>query len=293
VEPGNFPEACVYSARLAGQRPDALIPARSVALSLSRSRIMNVFVRRLGLAAAVLTMASAVAPSVNAQSLPDAKDLIQKYNKAIGGDAWKSHKSARMKATLEVPSAGMRANIEAMNVFSDRTYKMKTEIPGMGEMLAGFDGTTAWSKDPVTGARILSGPEGLQAAEEADPDASMRTSSNILKSETVEKTSMNNSDCFKVKHTWKSGRITHDCFSVSDGLIVASIIKQTTQMGEMEVTQLLSEYKDLGGVKRATLTTLQMMGQEIKTTVTSWEWDTVKPEEMEPPADIKALLKKG
>lgn len=254
---------------------------------------MNVLVRRLGLAAAALSLASAVAPSANAQALPDAKDLIQKYNKAIGGDAWKSHKSARMKATLEMPAAGMRADIEAMNIFGNKTYMMKTAIPGIGEMLAGFDGTTAWSKDPVTGARLLAGAELEQAAEEADPDASMRTSPNIVSSETVEKTNMNSLDCYKVRHTWKSGRVTHDCFSVSDGLIVASIIKQVSQMGEIEVTQLLSEYKDFGGVKRASVTTLQMMGQEIKTTVVAWEWDTVKPEEMEPPADIKALLKKG
>jgi hypothetical protein len=251
---------------------------------------MKVVVRRLGLAAASLSLVSTLA---GAQALPDAKDLIQQYAKAVGGDSWKAHKSARMKATLEMPAAGMRANIEAMNVFGDRTYKMRTEIPGMGEMFAGFDGTTAWSKDPVTGARILSGPEGEQAAEEADPEASMRTSPNIVKSETLEKTTMNNTDCYKVRHTWKSGRTTHDCFSVRDGLIVASILKQTTQMGELEVTQLLSEYKDFGGVKRATVTTLQMMGQEVRTTVTAWEWDTVKPEEMELPADIKALLKKG
>ena len=114
-----------------------------------------------------------------------------------------------------------------------------------------------------------------------------------MTSETVEKTNMNNVDCYKVKHTWKSGRITHDCFSVADGLIVATMMKQTSPMGEIEVTQLLNEYKDFGGVKRASTTSFSMMGQDIKTTVTSWEWDTVKPEDVEPPADIKALLKKG
>ena len=43
---------------------------------------------------------------------------------------------------------------------------------------------------------------------------------------------------------------------------------------------------------RATVTTMQVMGSEVRTTVTAWEWDNVKPEEMELPADIKALLKK-
>ena len=252
---------------------------------------MNVFVRRVGLAAAALSFVSVA--RVSAQALPDAKDLIAKYNEAIGGNAWKSHTSARMKGTLEVPAAGMRADVEAMNVFATRTFLMKTTIAGMGEILAGFDGTTAWSKEPMSGARILTGPEGEQAAEEADPEASMRTSANILKSETLEKTTMNSQECYKVRHTWKSGRTSHDCFSVGTGLIVASIVKQTSMMGEMEVTTLLGEYKDFGGIKRPGTTTMQMMGAEVRTTVTSWEWDTVKPAEMEPPADIKALLKKG
>ena len=253
---------------------------------------MNVFVRRLGWAAAALSL-SFVATSAGAQALPDAKELIAKYGKAVGGDNWKAHKSARMKATMEMPGGGLRADIEAVNIFSTRTMLMKTEIPGIGSIMQGFDGTTAWSKDPQLGARLLQGAEGEQASEEADPDAALRVSGNIVKSETVEKTNMNNVDCYKVKHTWKSGRITHDCFSVTDGLIVATMMKQISPMGELEVTQLLNEYKDFGGVKRASTTSFSMMGQDIKTTLTSWEWDTVKPEDVEPPADIKALLKKG
>ena len=253
---------------------------------------MNVFVRRVSWAATALSL-TLVASSASAQALPDAKDLIEKYGKAIGGDAWKQHKSARMKATMEMPGAGMRAEIEAMNVFSTKMFAMKTDLPGVGQLMAGFDGTTAWSKDPMMGSRLLTGAEAEQTAEDADPESALRTSSNIVKSETVEKTNMNNVECYKVRHTWKSGRTTQDCFSVDHGLIVASIVKQTSPMGDVEVTQLLSEYKDFGGIKRATVTSLQMMGQEIKTTVTSWEWDTVKPEEVEPPADIKALMKKG
>lgn len=261
---------------------------------------MNVFVRRNGWAAAALAV-SLLTSSASAQAtlsartvdLPDAKVLIAKYNKAVGGDVWKSHKSARMKATFEVAAQGMRADMEAMNIFATKNYMMKMEIPGMGQMMMGYDGTTGWSRDPVSGARLLAGAEAAQAAEEADPEATLRTSPNIVKSETVEKTNMNNQDCYKVTHTWKSGRVSHDCFAVESGLIVASIQKQASPMGEMEATQLLDDYKDFGGVKRATVSRVQVMGTEIKTTINSFEWDTVKPEDLEPPADIKALLKKG
>lgn len=252
---------------------------------------MNVFVRRLGLAA--VSLSTLFAAPAGAQALPAAKDLIQRYAKEVGGDAWKNHQSARMKATMEFPGIGMKADIEAVNIFASKVYLMKMTIPGMGEAVSGFDGTTAWMKEPTMGARVLTGAEAEQVAEEADPESSMRTTTNIVSSETVEKTSMNGKDCYKVKHTWKSGRVTHDCFGLSDGLLVATTSKQVSAMGELEVTQFYSEYKDMGGVKRATVMSGQMMGQELKTTLTSWEWDTVKPSDTEPPADIKALLKKG
>ena len=90
---------------------------------------MNVHVRRYGWAAAALAV-SLLTSRASAQQvlsaktvdLPDAKELIAKYNKAVGGDQWKSHKSARMKATLEVPAQGLRADIEAMNIFATKNY---------------------------------------------------------------------------------------------------------------------------------------------------------------------------
>jgi hypothetical protein len=252
---------------------------------------MNVFVRRLSVAAVSVT--ALFTSSAGAQDLPDAKDLIARYGRAINGTSWKAHTSARMKATMELPGMGMKADIEAANIFANRVYLMKMTIPGMGEVISGFDGTTAWMKEPAGGARVLSGPEAEQIIEEADPEASLRTTANIASSETVEKTTMNGKECYKVKHTWKSGRTTYDCFGVGDGLLVATTGKQVSPMGEIEVTQYFSEYKDMGGIRRATVMSGQMMGQELKTTLTSWEWDTVKPADVEPPADIKALLKKG
>jgi hypothetical protein len=144
----------------------------------------------------------------------------------------------------------------------------------------------------MMGPRLLTGLEAEQVAEEAEPEAALRTSTKIVSSETTEKTTMNGAECYKVKHTWKSGRVTHDCFALKDGLLVASTATQVSAMGEMEVTTLHAEYKDFGGIKRPTIMTQQVMGQEIKTTILSWEWDVVDAKDLEPPADIKALIKK-
>ena len=191
-----------------------------------------------------------VATRAGAQALPDAKELIAKYGKAVGGD---NVEGAQVGAH-EGDAGDARGRPAGRHRGDERLrharFLMKTRYPGHRRR--------CWvSTARPPGRRIrrrcspAAGCEGAQAAEEADPEASLRTSSNIVKSETVEKTNMNNQDCYKVTHTWKSGRISHDCFALSSGLIVATILKQTSPMGEMEVTSFLNEYKDFGGVKRA------------------------------------------
>ena len=56
---------------------------------------------------------------------------------------------------------GMKAEIEAVNIFASKVYLMKMTIPGMGEAVSGFDGTNAWTKEPTSGARVLTGADTL------------------------------------------------------------------------------------------------------------------------------------
>lgn len=233
-----------------------------------------------------------LAPVTGTAQLPAAKDLIQKWATAVNAAAWKGHKTARMTATVDLPGMGMSAKTEAIQSYSPAMSLQKTDFPGMGEMRMGFDGKTSWMTNPMMGASVV--PDSLAAAqrEEADPDNYSRMTASIVSSETLEKTKLNDTDCYKVKHTWKSGRVTHDCFSVADGYIVWSQAKSSSPMGEVEVTQMFSGYKDFGGIKRAATTSTEQAGQQIIITLQSWEWDTVDPKEFELPPDVKALVTK-
>jgi hypothetical protein len=140
---------------------------------------------------------------------------------------------------------------------------------------------------------VLSPKEQVDAQrEDADPDNYSRMSPAIASSETMEKTKLNDQDCFKVKHTWKSGRTSFDCFAESDGLIVWSQTKAPSPMGELEIVTTYSAYKDFGGVKRATTTTVDQGGQQFVITLQNWEWDTVDAKEFVLPAEVKALVDK-
>jgi hypothetical protein len=254
---------------------------------------MNETVRRAerAIASIGLTIALVAPGMARAQAgagLPAAKDLIAKYDHAVGGDQWKKHKSSRMKATMDMGT--MTATMEVVQIFGSGVAS-RTQLGAMGELRNGYDGTVAWQLDPMRGPRVLTGSEADAVKDAADPEKALRISPDIVSAETLEKTSMDGRDCYKVKITFKNGNVATDCYGVADGLLVATTTKVSSQMGEMEVTQYQSEYKDFAGAKRATVMTSEMMGQRITITMTAWEWDNVDPKELELPAEIKALVK--
>lgn len=246
---------------------------------------------RLARVLAAVAAIPAVSAVAGAQALPPAKDLIEKWAKETNAEGWKGHKSSRMKAAFDLPAMGMSANMEVVTIFPV-TMSSKIDIPGMGEMRQGFDGTIAWATNPMQGPSLLTGPQLDAAKEDNDPSNYSRMSPAITASETVEKTTLGGAECYKVKHTWKSGKTSFDCFSVADGMITWSQAKSVTPMGEVETISTFAAYKDWGGIKRATTTTIDQMGQQIIITMQGFEWDNVDPKELELPAEIKALTEK-
>jgi hypothetical protein len=193
---------------------------------------------------------------------------------------------------MDMPAQGINANMEVLQIFPDQVYS-KVDIPGMGAVVSGFDGKNAWQVNPMTGPQLLTGPQLDQQRAQSDPNfAFTRQSPDLVSSETVEKTTLGGQECYRVKHTWKGGRETFDCYSTADGLLVASQAKQATPMGEIDVTQTFSGYKDFGGIKRPATMTQELMGQQQILTISSFEWDNVDPKEMVVPDEIKKLMEK-
>lgn len=240
---------------------------------------------------AVLAAIPATASLAAAQALPPASELIAKWAKETNADAWKEHKSQRMKAAFDMPAQGMSAAMEVVTIFPNQVAS-RVDIPGMGEIRQGFDGTTAWMNNPMQGPSLMSGPSLEQAKEDNNPANYSRISPAIVSSETVEKTTLGGAECYKVKHTWKSGKTSFDCFSTADGMITWSQATTASPMGEVQTTTTFSNYKDWGGMKRATTTNVDQMGQQFIITVQAFEWDNVEAKEVELPAEIKALTEK-
>ncbi len=226
-------------------------------------------------------------------SLPTGRAIIDRYVEAIGGrDAVLRHQSIRSVGTFEMPAAGVKGDLTVVQMAPNK-MAMTIDLPGVGQMVSGYDGTVGWSINPMQGPRVLEGKELTQLREDAGPAAMLRSPDRIRSAETLELTAMNGKPCYKVKITYHSGRESFDCYSSETGLLVSMTQTQESPMGAVQVTTLFDDWKEFGGLKSATKVRMQMLGQEQLLTVDRIEFD--RPEDakaVEVPEPIKPLVKK-
>ena len=90
--------------------------------------------------------------------------------------------------------------------------------------------------------------------------------------------------------TYASGRTGYDCYAVESGLLAGQIAVQESAMGKMELHNIMSDYKEFGGVKFATKLKQQAMGQEQVMTIATVEFDGANDATLlELPAAVKAI----
>jgi hypothetical protein len=239
------------------------------------------------------TATTRTAPPATTSSLPSGRAIIDRYVQAIGGrDAVMRNNSIRYIGTFELPAAGVKANLTVVQAAPNK-MAVTIDVPGMGQMLTGFDGTVGWSINPMQGPRVLEGKELEQLRDDAGPSAMLRPPDRIRAAETVELTTMNGQPCYKVKIIYHSGRESFDCYSQQTGLLVAMTATQESPMGSVQVTSFFDEWKEFGGFKTATKVRQQMLGQEQVMTIDRVEFNG--PEDakaIEVPEQIKPLVRK-
>jgi hypothetical protein len=215
--------------------------------------------RRLAAAAGLTMVAAAPAPAQGAAALPPAKELIAKFVAATNATAiMAKHQSVRTKGRFELPAQGISGDLEISQARPNKTM-MRINISSLGQIEQGYDGTTAWSINPMQGPRLMTGRELDAVREESSFGTPSRQGPNVASAETVEKTEMNGEPCSK---------------------------------GTIEVTNLISDYKDFGGQKIATRLTQQVMGNEQVLILSTVDYDAADAASFEMPAAIKALVEK-
>ncbi|HEY0035638.1 MAG TPA: hypothetical protein VGB66_03060 [Longimicrobium sp.] len=242
--------------------------------------------RVLALAGAALTVAAAPA---QAQTLPTAEQVVARYVAAIGGEqAITAQQFRRVQIEMSMPAAGVTMTGEMMQARPNKAV-MNIEFPGLGSMRQGYDGQVAWSLNPVQGAKILEGKELADVLRQFDFDANMRFSHLFRSMETVGRGEMNGETCVNVRMVTQGGDEVLNCFADDDGLLVGAVVKTSTETGQTESTITFHDYREFGGLKMPTRTSMSASGQQIEMIVKSMSTDPIDASVFELPAEIKAL----
>jgi len=253
------------------------------------------FVRLVALAALLFAPYQAPAPAKPAaqeETLPDAREIINRHIKAIGGaQAVMAHKSMHATGTLSVPASGISGPIEIFGAKEPDRVLVKTSVQGIGDILEGFDGSHAWSMSPMTGPMLKVGKELDQAKLDADFYSELRDPKKYPQVKTIEKVPFEGRPCYKVQLSRIDGSVDFDLYDAATGLRAGSITTRESPMGTITVTSVTSDYKKFGDMMMASAMSQKVMGVEQKISVSTVEFDKVDGTVFDPPAPIKALIK--
>jgi len=247
---------------------------------------------RLALVSTVLALAAV--PLLRAQEpakLPSGREVVDRYVAAIGGRAAvMKYKSTKVTGTFSVPSQGLNGTLELLTAAPDH-FLLRVTLPGVGEIANGFDGTVGWMMDPMMGPMLLQGQSLTEMKIDADYYAALHDDANVKGLQTVERTVFEGTPAYKVRVERPSGGEDFEFYDVASGLLLGSTGRRTLPMGTFDVTNVLSDYKDFGGLRLPTRSRQRMMGIEQVMTIGSVEFDAVDAAAFALPPPIKALVK--
>lgn len=238
---------------------------------------------------------AAATVSPHGQALPTAAEIIGRHVAAIGGmPALARVSSMHTVGTLSVPAVGLNAATTSSMAVPNRLVSSQN-IPGLGELKSGFDGTTVWSVNPMQGPRVLTGKEADQQKEQAifGADAWSFAPSLFGAQEALGVVDFNGEPAYKVRMAFKAtGTPVVVYFSVAKGWAVGMEMKQSSEMGEIQLVTISGDYKEFDGIKLPTRTEVSMGPTKMIQTLDRVVFNAVPDSAFTIPDPIKALVKK-
>lgn len=250
--------------------------------------------RRTAAVGAVLTgfllIPTLTPAAAQAQDLPAAEEVIERYLDALGGaDRVMDRIASSARGSFSMPAAGLQGEMEVHSSAAGRML-VRINIPGVGEILSGYDGEVAWDMDPFQGPRVLDGAEAGQRSMQTDPGYYLRSASTFPTRETVERTEMGGEACYRVRLVTEEGWEIFDCFSADTGLLTGTEMTLETAGGPVSSVTILQEYEDFDGLMVATRTEQTVMGMQQILLIEAVEFGEPDAAHFELPAPIRTLV---
>jgi hypothetical protein len=228
--------------------------------------------------------AALVVPVVLVAQKPTAQSLFDKHAAAVGGvAAFKAIPARTEVGTADITFAGLSAGYERK--VSGGKMLMTIDVAGFGQVLQGYDGTTAWSMNPQAGAAKASAAESADAQSGTSPTAGLWEAGSYTSADVLDAADFEGAKCWPVKIVGKSGRSRTVYYDQTTGLKVGEVIQQ--EAGELKV--VYADYKPFGAIKVPTKVTQGTPNGDIVLNITAVKFDPIEATVFALPDAVKAL----
>jgi hypothetical protein len=148
--------------------------------------------------------------------------------------------------------------------------------------------------NPMQGPRVLADKELAQTLEQADFYGNLLFEADRFSSITNEGiVDFAGEKAYKLKMVRKSsGNESWQYFSVASGLMIGSESSTMTEMGAIQSSTIVREYKDFGGIKFPTRSEISAGPQTMVMTVRDVQLNAAGADSFAIPAAIQPLIKK-
>jgi len=240
-----------------------------------------------------LLLLAFVLPAFGADPLPSADAVLNRYVQVTGGTAaYEKVKSEIMTGKIEFPNLGLKGDLTRYSSGPDNYY-MVADLAAIGKIESGVSHGIVWENSVVQGPRIKTGEERSQALVEAALVGSHDWRKLGFKAEVSGVEAVDGEDCYKVVLTRPEGKPMTVYFQKKSGLAVKTVAIAASQMGDIPLEAVMSDYKDFNGLLYAAKTVETAVGQTILYTTESIQFNADIPaSKFDLPDDIKALAEK-
>jgi hypothetical protein len=186
-----------------------------------------------------------------AVKMPTVKEILAKYVQAIGGkQANEKIKSRMAKGTVELSPMGIKGIFENYAAAPNKSVSRLT-LAGIGEILEGFDGMTAWTINPIQGNRDKQGEELAQAklAYNFNREFNLEKLYPKMELKGIEKVGAD--DAYVVVATPDNLPSETFYFNTKSGLLVRQDSTSIMPEGKISGKTFFEDYREVDGVKIA------------------------------------------
>jgi zinc protease len=188
------------------------------------------------------------AVAATAVALPSSDQLLDSYEKAIGGrEAWMKINSRISKGTIEIPAANITGDVEVHQKAPDKLLSVAV-VAGQA-FRRGFDGTVAWSDDPMNGLREETGAALASSKREADFYHPMDLRKLYPKLAVTGTEKVGDHDTYVLEATNADGKTDKMYFDAKTSLLVRSQNHRAGPDGDAVYTGDIEDYRDVDGLK--------------------------------------------